>query len=144
VAAIRTAIERCSVTEGVTYLARGADQLHAGILCQRRVPYVVVVPCEGYSSVFASASDRRRFERLLRSASRTVVLPFEEPSELAFYEAGRRVVDMSEAIIAIWDGEPAKGLGGTADIVKYALAKGRKVIQIQPASGEVTDLEDHD
>lgn len=137
---MKAIIDRCCITEGFTSLARGADQLYAEILCQRGLPYVVIVPCENYSSLFTSPSDRQRFGRLFDGASRSIVLPFQQPSELAFYEAGKQIVEMSEGIIAAWDGMSAKGLGGTADIVKFALEKGRKVMQIHPGSGEVTDL----
>src|SRR5439155_17784862 len=140
VRAMKTVVERYRVTEGFTCLARGADQLYADILCAQGLPFVVVVPCENYISVFATARDRERFERLLRSASQTIMLPFLSPSETAFYEAGKRVVDLSGAMIAAWDGKPARGLGGTADIVKYALSKGRRVIQIVPESGKVIEL----
>src|SRR2546421_13128578 len=105
-------IDRYRVSEGFTCLARGADQLYAEILCERGLPYGVIIPCANYSSLFTSASDRDRFERLLRRASRTIALPFEEPTEVAFYEAGKRVVDMAESMVAVWDGQPAKGLGG--------------------------------
>lgn len=137
---MRTVVQGYRVSEGFTCLARGADQLYTDILRQLGLPFVVVIPCENYASVFVSAIDRKRFERLLGLASRTVLLPFPEPSETAFYEAGKRVVDLSEAVIAAWDGKPARGLGGTGDIVRYALSKGRKVMQIDPVSGGVTEL----
>jgi hypothetical protein len=140
VAAMNAVIDRYRVNEGFTCLARGADQLYADVLAERGLPYCVIIPSANYSSLFTSASDRNRFERLLRLASRTIALPFKEASELAFYEAGKRVVDMSEAIIAAWDGQAAKGLGGTADIVAYALTAGRMVIQIEPVSGQVVEL----
>jgi len=47
--------------------------------------------------------------------------------------AGKRVVDISEHVIAIWDGRPAGGYGGTADVVAYAHAVGRDVTVIWPA-----------
>jgi hypothetical protein len=140
VAAMNAAIDRYRVSEGFTCLARGADQLYADILAERRLPYCVIIPCANYSSLFKSALDRNRFERLLQLASRTIVLPFKEPSEQAFYEAGKLVVDMSETLIAAWDGQAAKGLGGTADIVAYALTTGRMVVRIEPMTGQVMEL----
>lgn len=136
-AAMNTIIERYGVSSGVTCLARGADQLYAESLATRGLSYTVILPCAEYASVFTSPSDRERFERLVRLASRTVALTFSEPSERAFYEAGKRVVDMSDIVIAAWDGLPAKGLGGTADIVRYALDTAHKVVRIAPVSGEI-------
>ena len=140
VAAMNSLVEQCGVTEGFTSLARGADQLYAKILCQRSVPYTVVIPCANYASLFTSTFDRNCFEELLEAASQTITLPFPEPSELAFYGAGKKIVEMSEMIIAAWDGKPAKGLGGTGDIVEYALKKGRKVMHIYPDTGEVREI----
>lgn len=54
-------------------------------------------------------------------------LPFSEPSEEAFYAAGKAVVDACDWLIAVWDGEPARGLGGSADVVAYARNRGKVV-----------------
>jgi hypothetical protein len=62
------------------------------------------------------------------------MLPFTVPSEEAFYEAGKRVVQISDLMIAVWNGKPAAGLGGTADIVKYSLASGKPVVHLHPES----------
>jgi hypothetical protein len=37
----------------------------------------------------------------------------------------RFVVDEADRLIAVWDGEPARAFGGTADVVAYAREKGR-------------------
>jgi hypothetical protein len=39
-------------------------------------------------------------------------------------EGGKVVVDRAEVLIAVWDGLPARGLGGTADVVAYAGSAG--------------------
>lgn len=50
----------------------------------------------------------------------------------AAYEAcGRHVVDHSDALLAVWDGEPSAGRGGTGDIVAYARARQRPLIWVQ-------------
>jgi hypothetical protein len=38
----------------------------------------------------------------------------------AYLSCGRHIVDSSDVLIAIWDGAPARGPGGTGDIVAYA------------------------
>ncbi len=47
-------------------------------------------------------------------------MPYVEPSEEAFFAADRRVVELSDRMVAIWDGKQSRGLGGTADVVAYA------------------------
>jgi hypothetical protein len=59
-------------------------------------------------------------------------LPFVESTEQAHLAAGQAVVDRSERLVAVWDGKPARGIGGTADIVSYARQKGVPVIVLWP------------
>lgn len=40
---------------------------------------------------------------------------------------GLIVVERCDALLAAWDGEPAGGFGGTADVVAYARSRGRPV-----------------
>jgi len=63
--------------------------------------------------------------------------------EEAFLAAGKRVVDLSDIVIAVRDGEPAKGKGGTADSVAYALSTGAPVIHLNPLRETVTNLSTH-
>ena len=35
-------------------------------------------------------------------------------------DGGRAVVDCSSVLVAVWDGQPSRGLSGTADVVAYA------------------------
>ncbi len=60
------------------------------------------------------------------------MLDFAEPSEAAFMAAGEAVVGRCQVVIAVWDGLPAAGLGGTADAVARARELGRRVIVIWP------------
>jgi hypothetical protein len=125
------AVERLGATEGYTSLAIGADQLFAEHLVAAGVPFVAVVPCAAYDATF-SESELVAYRRLLAEAGRVEVLPFPKPSEDAFLAAGKRVVDASDALLAVWDGEDARGRGGTGDIVAYALRLGRPVLHMNP------------
>src|SRR5690348_9707403 len=119
--ALATIVGEYKIDEGITSLAIGADQLYAKILRERHIPYTAIIPSGGYETTFQNTDDFDRYHELLRNASATLQLPFEKPSEAAFYEAGKRTVQLSDMMIAIWNGRPAKGLGGTGDVVKYAL-----------------------
>lgn len=59
-------------------------------------------------------------------------MPYEEPSDEAYLAAGQEVVDLTDTLLAIWDGQPARGLGGTADVVRYARSVGKRVVVIWP------------
>ncbi|MCA1708813.1 MAG: hypothetical protein LC808_38260, partial [Actinobacteria bacterium] len=57
---------------------------------------------------------------------------YDSPSEDAFFAAGRRVVDLSDVVVAVWDGMEAKGKGGTGDVVTYARDNGIPVVVAWP------------
>jgi hypothetical protein len=116
---------------GVTSLALGADQLFAESVLSADGELEVVVPSEDYETTFRS-HDLLIYRRLLERARSRRILPFDKPSEEAFMAAGHVVVDLSDTLIAVWDGRPSHGLGGTADTVKYARTLGRPVTVIWP------------
>lgn len=120
---------------GVSSLAAGADQLFAGLVVSRGGSLEVVLPFEGYAEGFAEEREVRMFGRLLRRASKVETLRrCGNSDEEAYMEAGRRVVDTCEMLVAVWDGRPASGLGGTADVVGYALGRKRPVVHLNPVT----------
>jgi hypothetical protein len=131
---ISVVLEVARLPEGFTCLAKGADQLYAEILLTKSLPYTFVQPCHKYESTFITAEDLANFRRLYREAARIVEMPFQDPSESAFLSAGQFIVDTCELMIAVWDGRPAKGLGGTADVVSYAVAKRKATVHLNPVT----------
>lgn len=95
----------------------------------------VIVPSADYASTFLNSTDRTNYNSLLARAESIESLDYPRPSEDAFLEAGRKAVEMSDVLIAIWDGQPARGKGGTADVVGIAQDLGRRVVVLWP-SGE--------
>lgn len=121
---------------GFSSLAVGADQLFVRMLAQRAVPYTVIVPSAHYEDTFETPSDLAMYTNLLEGADASVELGNDRPSEQAFYDAGQAVVDQSDLIIAVWNGKAAKGLGGTADIVRYARSVTKPVVHLNPDKKE--------
>jgi hypothetical protein len=130
--AFKRRLAQATIPTGVCSLAAGADQLFAELLVQRGGELRVVIPCHGYSATFTAPQDLDKYRRLLADATDVVELDYPRPSEKAFFAAGRRVVDMSDELLAIWDGKPARGLGGTADVVAYAREQGKPVVIVWP------------
>lgn len=132
---LRREIDRASLSGplwGVTSLAVGADQMFAELVLQARGKLHVIVPSTRYETTFRTEG-LTRYRRLIAAAEEVEHLKFNEPTEEAFFAAGRRVVDLSDMLLAVWDGKPSRGLGGTADIVNYAQSSGRKVTIVWPA-----------
>jgi hypothetical protein len=116
---------------GVSSLAGGPDQLFARTVLDLGGTLEVVVPAEQYRDGL-DPDERKGYDELLAEAKHVERLPFVESTEQAHLAAGQVVVDRSERLVAVWDGKPARGIGGTADIVSYARQKGVPVAVLWP------------
>jgi hypothetical protein len=121
---------------GLSCLAAGTDQLFAKAVLRLGGTLEVVLPFEGYGGRF-SAEERAAYHELLDRAASRQVLRNHGTDEEGYFDAGKRVVDASELLIAVWDGLPARGMGGTADIVAYALSVKREVLHLNPETRQV-------
>jgi transposase-like protein len=83
----------------------------------------------------------RWLKQLLAHAAAVDTLDYPEPDEEAFFAAGKQVVEQSELLFAVWNGRPAAGLGGTADVVKHATDSGIPVVHINPITAVVRTLD---
>jgi hypothetical protein len=106
----------------ITSLAIGADQLVARLGAERGAEVHAVLPFAGIERTLPP-EDLSEFCQLVNNAS-VEILQTPGTDEDAYLAAGRRVAELSDVMIAVWDGKPAKGKGGTADIVAYAVASG--------------------
>jgi hypothetical protein len=123
---------------GVSCLAEGADQVFADVVLEAGGRLVAVIPGHGYAGSLEGGA-LRGFARLRARAAEEEIVEGGD-REGAVVAAGRRVVDLTEAMIAVWDGLPAHGAGGTADVVAYARRLGRRVVHINPLSNSVEVL----
>jgi hypothetical protein len=124
----------------ITSLAAGADQEFADEALAAGIPVHVVLPCRRYELAFENEANVLRFQALLEKASHVTMLQHPAHSEQAFLEAGQCIVEASELLIAIWDGEPSRGPGGTGDIVSYAKCRGKAIVHVDPYRQRVTEL----
>ncbi|MBX3084731.1 MAG: hypothetical protein KF716_24060 [Anaerolineae bacterium] len=129
-----------SIDLGVSCLARGADQLYATTLLKHAIPYIAVIASKDYATTFEDEETRSNFQVLKSKAVQIYVLDHDVASEQAFYDAGKLLVDKSDQIIAIWNGEKARGLGGTGDIVQYALVKQKRIVHVNTITKTINEL----
>ncbi|MDQ3471005.1 MAG: hypothetical protein M3428_01255 [Pseudomonadota bacterium] len=116
----------------VSPLADGADQLAAEIALRVGFELQAVLPFdrETYRGRLAEAS-RKRFDALLASASCELQLPGEIDRELdAFVMTGRATTAHCNILLAVWDGLPPRGRGGTGEIVQLAITHGMPVFHV--------------
>lgn len=109
--------------EALTAIAEGADTLFAETALELGIPLRVVLPFATYIEDFAEGPARERFLRLQQAAKSMEKLNYAERSDEAYFAGGLWVVDRANLLVALWDGQPARGHGGTAEIVAYARSK---------------------
>ncbi len=122
----------------MTALAEGADTLAAHAALQRnwQMDACLPFPAEDYATDFAEGPARACFEHLLTQATSVMSLHGTRDAPSAAYEAvGRVVLDQSDILLALWDGDPARGRGGTAQVVAEAVARHIPVIHIDVSNG---------
>jgi hypothetical protein len=117
---------------GISSLAAGADQLFARIILELGGLLHVVIPFPNYERAFSSAEDVESYHTFVAHAGWKETVRTSETDEEAFFLAGQRIVQLADKMLAVWDGQPAAGLGGTADVVSFAIANGVAVTRIDP------------
>jgi hypothetical protein len=123
----------------ISSLAIGADQLLASLVLGRGGELHAVIPFQGYERTFGP-EDVAAYRRILAKARTVEYLTTEGTDEDKYLAAGKRIAEMAEVIIAVWDGKPARGKGGTADIVHYASHIGIRLIQINPMNHRINEI----
>jgi hypothetical protein len=118
---------------GISSLAEGADQIFADQVLRARGALTAVIPSTGYGEAFETSAGRAVYRQLRARATEVIELPFPGPSEEAYWEAGRRIVCLSDVLLAVWDGGPSGGMGGTADVVAFAGERGVPTTVLWPA-----------
>jgi hypothetical protein len=127
-------------------LADGADRAVArAVLSYPHSCLDVVLPLvvEDYLETFADDASRAEFGELFSLCRNPVLLRTrrlrDERSDKqgqdqlrrdSYARVGRYVVDHCDILIAVWDGEPARGRGGTANVVEYAQRQRRPILLV--------------
>ena len=122
----------------VSPLADGADQMaaEAGLARGWRLQAILPFARATYIRDFDGHEAQARFIALIERADCVLELPGDPDDDAeAYMAAGRATIAHCDVLIAIWDGQPPRGRGGTAEVVHLAVAQGTPVIHI-PADGE--------
>lgn len=117
------------VTRVISGGAQGWDQALAHAAAVLKIPFVVAVPFAGQESKWPLDA-REYFGRLLARAAEVVIVSEGGYAAAKFIKRDHWMVDRADALLALWDGEPA---GGTYATVKYAGEQGKRVDNVWPA-----------
>lgn len=124
----------------VSALAEGADRIAASVALHRGMPLVAVLPFAPslYEGDFADDGSREAFRALLGSAEATIVLDGAvDARERAYDRAGLVMLDNVDLLIAVWDGGPGRGRGGTREVIEEAARRGIAVLTVSTDGSEV-------
>jgi hypothetical protein len=116
---------------GLSCLADGADQIFARAVTDLGGTLEAVIPATKYRAGFP-AEVLAEYDDLLAQASAVRNLSFIESTSESHMAASKLMVDEADELYAVWDGKPARGYGGTADVVAYAREHGLPVCVIWP------------
>ncbi len=116
---------------GVSCIADGPDAWFALAVLDHGGQLEVVVPAEEYRQSLPDWH-HQVYDDLLRRAA-DVHHTGMTASDSAAHMAGSEIlVGLVDVLLAVWDGKPSRGYGGTADVVAYAQRTGVPVRILWP------------
>lgn len=133
---VRETLAGLRAEKGVEWLAlssvaSGSDTLFARAALGLGMGWEAVLPLPPaeFRRDFSEA-EWREVEMLLGEAEHVRVISERGQREDAYLDGGMETVNHCDLLLAVWDGEPSRGRGGTAEIVAYARELGRPLLII--------------
>jgi hypothetical protein len=111
---------------GRSSAAAGADLLFLEACRELGLAYSVVLPFpeERFKEDFEDEAEWSKAKALIDAAANVEIAPGNEVAPAAYHLAAREILDVCDAMLFLWDGEPARGIGGTAESVTEARERG--------------------
>ncbi|MFE3505400.1 hypothetical protein [Kitasatospora sp. NPDC059160] len=116
-------------------IADGPDAWLAEIALERGGQLEVVIPADGYRDGLPDWH-HPLYDRLLGSAAAVHRTGLTESDSAAHMAGSELLVQQVDKLLAVWDGLPARGYGGTADVVAYARQRGVPVEVLWPQGAQ--------
>ncbi|WP_405743489.1 hypothetical protein OG422_16240 [Streptomyces sp. NBC_01525] len=116
---------------GISCLADGPDAWFAEAVLARGGRLEVVVPADEYRAGLP-VSRHATYDALLARAAEVHRTGMRVSTEQAHMRGSEVLVGLADRLLAVWDGQPARGYGGTADVVAHARRTGVPVAVVRP------------
>lgn len=124
-------------------LAEGADRIFAAEALALGFELHALLPFASpeYETTFTDPSTTPAYRSFLARAKEVVQLPGSlSDADAAYAAVGRETERRCDLLMAIWDGGPAAGPGGTPEIIDSHLARGKPVLWIDACRDRVSLL----
>jgi hypothetical protein len=116
---------------GVSCIADGPDAWFADYVLAHGGRLEVVVPADGYRESLPE-EHWPAYDGLMSSAVEVHQTGMAESNSASHMAGSEILVGLVDELLAVWDGKPAWGFGGTADVVGYAERTGVPVRILWP------------
>lgn len=117
---------------GVTCLADGADTLFAQQVLKSGGTLEVIVPAAEYRDGLPM-DHHAEYDRVISQAAQVHQLDYVASSSESHMAASMLMLSLISELIAVWDGQPSRAYGGTADVVDEARKQDIPVRIVWPA-----------
>jgi len=125
-------------------IAEGADTLCVEVAREldMAVHLLLPLPQAEFAKDFSTPLAWERSQRQIDIASQTPgrdslrVLPSELKRPDCYFDQGIHILEAVDVIVAVWDGQPSGGLGGTEQLIRHAKAIGLPVVIVDSQTGQ--------
>jgi SMODS and SLOG-associating 2TM effector domain 3 len=126
---------------GLSSVAAGSDQLFVQQVLGQGLSWHAILPLPRaqFQEDF-TPFDWTVAEGFLARADHVRVIGDNQSREDGYLDCGMETVNDSDVLIALWDGLPARGKGGTAEVVEYATELGKPVLIIDATTFAVRKI----
>ncbi|WP_228002116.1 hypothetical protein [Nocardia australiensis] len=116
---------------GVSCIARGADSVFARVVLDLGGRLEVILPTSNYREQKVKPDHRELFDELIARAAVVRAMGFSEAGREAYEAANAALLDSSDRLVAVWDGQISER-GGTGTVVELARSQGIAVDVVWP------------
>ncbi|GAA5058820.1 hypothetical protein HNP84_008776 [Thermocatellispora tengchongensis] len=120
---------------GLSCLAAGADQIFAEEVVRGGGRLHAIVPAADYRQTLPPPA-REPYDGLVSAAERVHRMPYARSGPEAYQAASEFMLRLADELVAVWDGLPARGRAGTAEVVAHARSAGMSVRVVWPPESE--------
>jgi len=122
---------------GIGSAAIGADIIVAEACILLGLPVRIVLPCSVDGMLAVTPTEHKAtVARVCAASEVTPAISHRIDTHPDYVAVAKEIASKADVLIAVWDGSPARGPGGTAEVVRLSEQLGTPIIRINPVSGD--------